>query len=156
MRLLAPVTLALLLLAGCATDRDASDAQRLLDQAGQANRQATTDVVFTMQVTGATIVPGRCFDGATSFGDECHVLDVAIDLTDAKRDLDLWHDWKGITQDGLGVANFAKGGDSATAGRVAQVQMKFDLEAGTADRLVELQHRGSWGPTITTAMVPAY
>ncbi|MEA3190382.1 MAG: hypothetical protein QOD77_964 [Thermoplasmata archaeon] len=156
MRLLALLALGLFLLPGCTTDEDVSDAQKLLDQAKLATGQGTEDVQFTMNVTAAAIVPGRCFDGATSFGDECHLLDVTLNLTKAKRDLDLWHGWRGFTQAGLGIPSFAEGGQVAAAGRIVQVQMRFEMDAGTAERLVELQHKGDWGPTYTTAAVPAY
>lgn len=152
---LAAVASALLVAAaGCITQKDLDDSQKLLDTARQAG-EIPEDLVFTMAVTAARVAPGRCMDGATEFGRACHTLNVTIDLRNATVDLPLDQRWKAFTAEGLGVPSYGATGQVARGGRLSEVQLRFETD-GAAVRLVELRHTGAWQSRLTIAAVPAY
>lgn len=117
---------------------------------GAANQ--TQDVPIT--VTGAQVVPGRCFDGATAFGEVCHVLMVTVDNTAFANSRDVGAlVWKAAEAGGRSYTHAQTSRDSIPGGTVTSLSVSFTLPDSPA-RLATLSynHFSAHG----AADVPAY
>jgi len=98
------------------------------------------DQVVPIEVTGATVEPGRCFDGATAFGEVCHVLNVRVDNSAFTNSRDVGAlVWKAAEAAGRSYTHAQTSRDSIPGGQVTAMSVSFTLPDSPA-RLATLSY----------------